>query len=111
MAARVDYQAPLRLEPDSTDSFPGSETAPDEALAGEDNTPAGLQALLRANAGWRIRPWPAPFDATTHLLRLGDARDLSWIPDSSVQLVVTSPPYWTLKQYRENRAGQLGDLD
>lgn len=30
---------------------------------------------------------------TTHTLIQGDARDLSFIPSSSVQLVVTSPPY------------------
>ena len=44
---------------------------------------------------------------TTHKLHLGDARELSWIADSSVHLVVTSPPYWTLKQYNPNDA-QLG---
>src|SRR4030095_13500185 len=31
-------------------------------------------------------------------------------PDSSVHLVVTSPPYWTLKRY-ESRNGQLGELE
>lgn len=75
-----------------------------------DNTPEGLQALLASNAGYRTLPWMPPFDATTHTLRLGDARDLSWIPNESVDLVVTSPPYWTLKQYKEDRKGQLGDI-
>jgi site-specific DNA-methyltransferase (adenine-specific) len=42
-------------------------------------------------------------------LRLGDARDLSWLPDESVHLVVTSPPYWTLKRYNEH-LGQLGHV-
>lgn len=42
-------------------------------------------------------------------LRLGDARDLSWLPDDSVHLAVTSPPYWTLKRYNE-RSGQLGHV-
>jgi site-specific DNA-methyltransferase (adenine-specific) len=42
-------------------------------------------------------------------LRLGDARDLSWLPDESVHLLVTSPPYWTLKRYNE-RSGQLGHV-
>jgi len=42
-------------------------------------------------------------------LRLGDARELSWLPDGSVHLVVTSPPYWTLKRYNE-RLGQLGHV-
>jgi len=79
-------------------------------LPTEDNTPEGLQALREANAEYRNRPWPAPFDATSHTLWCGDARDLSWIPDESVHLIVTSPPYWILKQYKENRDGQLGDL-
>ena len=81
------------------------------ALPAEDNTPEGLQALLEANARFRKEAWPHPFDKTTHTLNLGDARDLSWLPDESVHLVVTSPPYWTLKQYKENREGQMGDID
>ena len=80
-------------------------------LPAEDNTPQGLQALLAANTLLRNRPWPAPYDKTTHALHLGDARDLSWIADESVHLVVTSPPYWTLKQYKKDRAGQMGDIE
>lgn len=34
---------------------------------------------------------------TSHRLIQGDARKLSFIEDESVHLVVTSPPYWTLK--------------
>lgn len=40
-------------------------------------------------------------------LREGDARHLDWIPNESVHLVVTSPPYWTLKDYNDH-ADQLG---
>lgn len=47
---------------------------------------------------------------TIHKLHHGDARNLSWIPDNSVHLVVTSPPYWTLKKYNDH-PGQLGDMD
>ncbi|MDQ7791403.1 MAG: site-specific DNA-methyltransferase [Clostridia bacterium] len=46
---------------------------------------------------------------TTHRLINGDARDLSFLNDGSVHLVVTSPPYWNLKQYNEN-PGQLGHI-
>ena len=46
---------------------------------------------------------------THHKLVLGDARDLSFIGDSSVHLVITSPPYWTLKRYEEN-LDQLGHM-
>ena len=47
---------------------------------------------------------------TTHRLILGDARDMSFISDASVHLVVTSPPYWKLKRYNEN-PHQLGHLE
>lgn len=43
---------------------------------------------------------------TAHRLVRGDARGLSLAP-GSVHLVVTSPPYWTLKQYNRT-PGQLG---
>ncbi|MGP1347035.1 MAG: DNA-methyltransferase [Phycisphaerales bacterium] len=41
---------------------------------------------------------------------MGDARHLDWIPDGSVHLVVTSPPYFNLKKYNDH-PDQLGDLD
>lgn len=40
-------------------------------------------------------------------LRCGDAREMDWIPDESIHLIVTSPPYWTLKEYPQNKK-QLG---
>lgn len=46
---------------------------------------------------------------TQHSLNQGDARHLDAIPNESVQLVVTSPPYWTLKEY-VGSDGQLGDV-
>jgi len=46
---------------------------------------------------------------TTHRLVRGDARNLSFIGDESIHLVVTSPPYWTLKKYRHHE-NQLGDV-
>jgi DNA modification methylase len=41
---------------------------------------------------------------------LGDARSLGDIADESVHLVVTSPPYWTLKDYptRSGHAWRTG---
>ncbi len=47
---------------------------------------------------------------TTHSLHLGDARELDWVPDNSVHLVITSPPYWTLKKYNDH-PDQLGDVE
>ncbi len=40
----------------------------------------------------------------------GDARDLSFLEDESIHLVVTSPPYWNLKRYNEV-PDQLGHID
>ena len=47
---------------------------------------------------------------TDHRLVNGDARDLSFIPDESIHLVLTSPPYWNLKRYNENPS-QMGHID
>lgn len=48
---------------------------------------------------------------TTHRLNQGDARHaMSKLPEGSVHLVVTSPPYWTLKEYRESE-GQMGHIE
>jgi DNA modification methylase len=50
-----------------------------------------------------------PTIPTRHVLRLGDARSMA-LPPESVHLVVTSPPYWTLKEYNRT-PGQLGYVD
>lgn len=47
---------------------------------------------------------------TNHEIHLGDSRQLAFIPDNSVHLVITSPPYWTLKKYRDSD-GQLGHIE
>jgi site-specific DNA-methyltransferase (adenine-specific) len=40
----------------------------------------------------------------------GDSRNLSFLNNDSIHLVVTSPPYWNLKQYNEN-PNQLGHIN
>lgn len=47
---------------------------------------------------------------TEHKIYCCDARDLSFIKDESVHLVVTSPPYWNLKKYEEH-SSQMGHID
>ncbi len=47
---------------------------------------------------------------TSHALYRGDARDMSGLEPHSVHLVLTSPPYWTLKEYRDSE-GQLGHIE
>lgn len=46
---------------------------------------------------------------TVHKLINGDSRCMSLIPDCSVQLIVTSPPYWQLKDYGSDE--QIGFND
>jgi modification methylase len=46
---------------------------------------------------------------TIHRLYQGDARSFQYIPDESVHLVATSPPYWKLKRYNDS-PGQLGHV-
>jgi len=46
---------------------------------------------------------------THHDLRLADARSIE-LPPAGVDLVLTSPPYWTLKDYRKSE-GQLGYVE
>ena len=50
---------------------------------------------------------------TIHRLINGDSRDLSFLDDESVHLVVTSPPYWNLKRYNEisDQMGHIQDYD
>ena len=60
------------------------------------------ERLIREIAG-AVRMIP-----TRHSLLLGDTRELR-LPDSSIHLVLTSPPYWTLKEYRVT-TGQMGHI-
>jgi DNA modification methylase len=88
---------------------PESELPP---LPATDNEPGAVETLLKANKALRGRCWPAPYDRTRHEMILGDARDLSFVPDESVHLVVTSPPYFNLKPYASDAGGrQLGRID
>ncbi len=47
---------------------------------------------------------------TSHTLYNADARNMSFLEDESVHLVVTSPPYWNIKDYNES-PHQLGHID
>src|SRR5437879_6410699 len=47
---------------------------------------------------------------TRHSLHHGDARKILRMRERSVHLVLTSPPYWTLKEYRDSE-GQLGHVE
>jgi len=71
-----------------------------------------MTCRLNASRESFLRIWQLlceDMEPTTHRLINGDARDLSFLADSSVHLVVTSPPYWNLKRYNEN-PDQLGHI-
>ena len=89
----------------------------------EDLVPAHLMVLARRDRQRSIPAIARDADATariqkllsgvptTHRLLLGDSRQaVTELPEESVQLAITSPPYWTLKQYEEH-PGQLGHVD
>ena len=65
-------------------------------LARDQRTIARIESVVRG------RP-------TSHELIHGDARSACKLADCSLHLVVTSPPYWTLKRYNEHD-GQLGHV-
>jgi len=49
---------------------------------------------------------------TTHTIINGDSRQMSELKDKSVHLIVTSPPYWQLKDYgTENQIGFHDDYE
>ena len=78
-----------------------------------DNEPGSVAKLQQVADFFKTSRWPAEYAKTTHCLHPGDARDLSWIADKSVHLVVTSPPYWTLKEYvpHERQMGAIEDYE
>lgn len=47
---------------------------------------------------------------TKHAVHLADARAMGELAPATVHLVVTSPPYWTLKEYRKSQ-GQMGHIE
>lgn len=46
-----------------------------------------------------------------HELYVADAREMSFIPDESVHLVTTSPPYWNIKDYSGPEDAQIGSMN
>lgn len=79
-------------------------------LRSVENPQTGIPAIAKNSALVRRIEDAVRSVPTRHRLILRDARHLDALPGETVHLVLTSPPYWTLKQYRPG-AGQLGDID
>ncbi|MAP80938.1 MAG: DNA methylase N-4 [Aequorivita sp.] len=49
---------------------------------------------------------------TKHNIIIGDSRQMDYLDDESIQLAITSPPYWQLKDYgTENQIGYHEDYE
>ncbi|HIE29083.1 TPA: site-specific DNA-methyltransferase, partial [Candidatus Poribacteria bacterium] len=46
---------------------------------------------------------------TWHKIIIGDSRRMKEVPDESIHLIITSPPYWQLKDYGNEQ--QIGFND
>ncbi len=75
-----------------------------------DNPQTDLPRIAKDQALIRLIEEAVRRIPTKHMLNLGDARGMSELAAESVHLVLTSPPYWTLKEYRDS-AGQMGHID
>lgn len=92
------FQGPLR--PDLSESLP--------AELSDLNDQRSIPAIAKDKRKLNLIANIIAQVPTEHVLMHVDARGLV-LPENSVHLVVTSPPYWTLKKYRESR-GQLGHI-
>jgi len=73
-------------------------------------SPTSEQERLLTESSGAIATVSPVATQTRHLLVNDDSRELTWIRDESVHLVLTSPPYWTLKKYNDHKH-QLGHVE
>ncbi|MBI2433032.1 MAG: site-specific DNA-methyltransferase [Candidatus Hydrogenedentes bacterium] len=83
------------------------------AFVGDANLDDVLPTLARDEQAIRRIEAVVRGQKTSHELIHGDARAASVLEANSIHLVVTSPPYWTLKRYndREGQMGHVADYD
>lgn len=87
-------------------------TAPSASDEGPDTCSTYEEAAARRDDRNQDDIEGEPLQRRRCMLVHGDARNLSTVDDASVHLVLTSPPYWTLKEYNApaNVKGQLGHV-
>jgi SAM-dependent methyltransferase len=72
-------------------------------------------ALAKENLDFMINTLPFPDNEIKEFfkpeLRVGDARDLSWLESNSIDLICTHPPYANIIQYTNNKEGDLSFMD
>lgn len=101
-----------RVHPATTETFSPSAWLPPE-IGEITNHQTDLPRIARdqraiAAIESYIRQMP-----TVHDLFRRDARQMDFLTPNSVHLVLTSPPYWTLKEYREHpdQMGAISDYE
>ena len=82
-------------------------------LTGLRETQKAIPSLAKDEAAVRDIEAVLPTLPTSHEMRRGDSRELGFLAPGSVHLVLTSPPYWTLKRYNDSEAqlGSVSDYD
>jgi len=85
------------------------EYAPDK-LKKLENVQTAIPKLAKDSKTIREIESILPRLPTSHRFYCADSTNLSFIPEDSLHLIITSPPYWTLKKYRD-REGQLGHVE
>ena len=71
----------------------------------------GIFIISTFCCAWALNSWLNRFSLfsfmkTDHQIVIGDSRNMDLIEDASVHIVVTSPPYWQLKDY--GNSDQIG---
>ncbi len=102
-----DPQYERDLQPDATIDL--AEFVPPEVFPLE-NPQTDIPRIARDPALTQLIDLTVQKVPTSHILSLGDARAMGELAPASVHLVLTSPPYWTLKEYRDSE-GQMGHID
>jgi len=78
-----------------------------------DNPQTGIPKIAKDESLTKQIESAIQYIPTRHTVYHKDSRTLTELEPKSVHLVVTSPPYWTLKEYRysENQLGYVDDYE
>lgn len=95
-------------------SLPGTTNGLDDFLPPDlgdlSNTQRAIPRIAKDRRLTSLIEQSIPQIPSSHDLYLGDAREMPAVGNESVHLVLTSPPYWTLKEYNRTD-GQLGYVE
>ena len=58
-----------------------------------------------------MTPWVICIAMAKHLIVFGDARNMVEVKDNSVQLIITSPPYFNVKDYEVDNIDSINDYE